>query len=107
MEKCRNEKRIGESEKILKWFTENYIESPYQCAFLLREAEKKYLFTREQFYTGCFELRKMRVEKAGLKTHLELLGVMSNVGIHSNVAGIKLREAILQSSLFPELILKY
>lgn len=106
MEKCRSD-YIVESEKILKWFTENYIEDENQCVLLLEQAEKKYSFTIDQFYTGCFELRKSKFENESLKTHLQLLGVMSDVGIHSNVAGIKLREAILQSLLFPELILKF
>jgi hypothetical protein len=83
-------------EKI-DWFVENYIENKEQCEFLLEQAEKKYSFTKKQFYEGCYLLRLGRFDKDLLETHIKLLGEMSNVGIKAAIAGAKLREAFLES----------
>ena len=84
----------------IKWFTENYIEHESRCAFLLDTAEVQYAFTKEQLYEGCVELRKGRLEKESLETHLDLLGKMSLIGIKASIAGQKLREALLASDAF-------
>ena len=81
----------------IEWFTENYIETKEQCEFLLKQAERKYKFTKEQFYEGCKELRLFSLDKDLLETHLDLLGRMSNIGIHPRIAGIRLREALLNT----------
>jgi len=82
-------------DRIIDWFVENYIEDKKQCEFLLKQAERKYCFTKEQFYEGCKEFRLWRDEKDSLETHIKLLGEMSLIGIKAYIAGIKLREALL------------
>ena len=81
----------------INWFTENYIENRKLCEFLLEKAEIKYSFTREQFYEGCFELRKGKTDKDLLETHIKLLGELSLVGINASIAGAKIREALIDS----------
>lgn len=91
--------RFEYSKNVQGWFfTRNYIENEKQCEFLLEKAEINYLFTKEEFYQGCIELRKGRVGKDLLETYLELLGKMSLTGIQAYIAGIKLREALIESS---------
>ncbi len=81
----------------LKWFDDNYIENIEQINFLLEQAEIKSLFTKEQLFEGCKELRLGRMNKDLLETHIRLLSAMGDVGIKSQIAGIKLREAFLDS----------
>jgi len=82
----------------IDWFTDNYIENKEQCEFLLKQAEKKYPYTKEQIFEGCKELRLCRGGKDSLKTHIEILGKMGNVGINAAIAGIKLREALMDTA---------
>ena len=83
----------------INWFAENYIEDDSRCLFLLKQAEDKYSFTMQDFYIGCFELRKIKTDKGSLQTHLLLLGNMGNVGINAHIAGVKLRDAFLETAI--------
>ena len=84
-------------KETLNWFVKNYIENKDQCLFLSEQAEIKYKFTKEGVYEGCVELRRGRTYKDLLETHIKLLGEMGNIGINSCIAGIKLREALLET----------
>ena len=83
--------------KYIDWFTENYFENKKQCEFLLKKAEIEYVYTIEQFYEACLELKKGSSEKDLLENHLKILGTMSFYGIKASIAGIKLREAIIDT----------
>lgn len=84
-------------DEILKWFTDNYTQNKAECVNILRHALKDYPFTVEQLKDGCFELRKVSfIDKDHLPTHIKLIGELCNVGIKANIAGEKLREAIIK-----------
>lgn len=84
----------------LNWFMNNYIESPKLISFLIEKGTKNYAFTPVQIYEGCIEFRKGRTEKDLLETHIDLLGKMVDIGINAHIAGVKLREALLDTAAF-------
>ena len=81
----------------LEWFNENYIENKKLIEFLLEDAEKHHLITKEQIYNGCKEIKKVVTKKGLLDTHITLLVNMTDVGINAEIAGIKLREALFNT----------
>jgi len=84
-------------DEILKWFTSNYKQTKDECFKILIDAQKDYPFTIEQIQEGCIELRKAPfIDKDHLPTHIKLLGELRNAGIKGNIAGEKLRKAILK-----------
>ena len=85
------------SKAQIDWFTNNYIENYEQIAFLIDKGVKKYSFSYHEIYDGCVEFRKGRNDKDLLETHINLIGKMTAMGIKASIAGVKLREALLES----------
>lgn len=84
-------------QTILEWFNENYIENIEQIEFQLNEMEKNHSITKEKLFEACKEIRENATEKELLYTYIELITNMCDVGIRANIAGIKLREALIDS----------
>lgn len=84
------------SDEILKWFTDNYIQTKNECIVILLQAQKDYPFTIEQIQDGCIALRKLDFDKNHLPTHIKILDEMCNRGIKASIAGEKLRKTILK-----------
>ena len=84
----------------LDWFNDNYLENSEQIDYLLDKIEKYHAITREQLLDGCKELRKISTDKELLETHIRLFTNMSDVGINAHIAGVKLREALLDTQAY-------
>ena len=84
----------------IDWFDENYIENIEQIEYLLDKMEKYHTITREQLLEGCKELRKIAKDKELLETHIRLFTNMCDVGINAYIAGVKLREALLDTQAY-------
>ena len=84
-------------EKILKWFTENYIQNEEECFILLTKAQINYPFTIMQLYNGCSELKKTTPnDKSDLIFHIKILGDFCYFGINAYEAGVLIRKTLLK-----------
>ena len=81
---------------ILNWFDENYIEDINECARIIIKATIDYPFTPKQLQEGCMGLKKTMAKDENLRTHIKLIGDLSNVGMSASIAAEQIREVILR-----------
>lgn len=87
-------------QEIVDWFNDNYTEPEETIRHIITEACKNHACTPAQLREACGKLKENKDDKTPLKALVELLSILSDVGMRGATAGTNLRNAIKKIGAF-------